>query len=353
MYYEQIDEINRDIDRTGQAIITLGCSFTQGQGAVDDTLYEEYEWHYEKLGVPLKIKVKPDDYGPLLSKYPEITLTPDRNLNFTFMEYRNAFGSVLAKKYFEGSYACINLGMRGNGNRSQVKELYFHPELHWDRLKKIVVIYCPSGLERFDFVNDGWNSHHHWSCMWPHYHSQSGPRRILWEGYNKALWTEKFEIIEQIGHVQELMTWCKAHNASLIVTPAFDRRYNRDYFKKELFVTHERNMTGVLHNSIPILHEVVDNPEPGFFHQRHVHRELTALLDMFPWQNVFLPDGVYPTFADLAMGQEFPDWQERHFFTYNGEFSPQKWITSCAHPSAKAHDLFARKLFEHIVANNL
>lgn len=336
MYYEQVEKINRDIDRTGKAIVSLGCSFVQGQGAVNDELYRDYEWYFEKVGVPLSIKASREQKAQIASRYSNVKLS-GHGLDFTMMEYDNAFCNVLASKYFQGSYAAINLGIRGCGNRATIKELHFHPEINWHKIHEIVVIYCPSGLERFDFANDGWGGHHHWTCMWPHYRDvEQGPRRLLFEGYNKRVYSEKFEVIEQIGHVQELLTWCKLKNARLIVTSAFDRRYTREHFQKVLNYRISRKFSG----------EILDQVSSSF-KDDELAAEHQRLLELFPWGNIFLPDNKF-TFVDLAMAQEFPDWEHRHFFGYNGTGTPEKWVTSCAHPSAKAHDVFAKTLFEYI-----
>lgn len=337
MYQQQIKKINDDIDRTGRAIISLGCSFVQGQGAVNDEMYTNYNWIFEKLGVPLKLSLSKSEENELMKQYPSVSRSPNGKLDFTFMEYDNSFVSVLCNKYFNGDYAAINLGMRGNGNRGTIKDLYFYPELHWQNLKEIIVLYVPSGLERFDFINDGFHDHHHWKCMWPHYKDvEKGPRQTLWKGYHENLHSDKFEVLEQIGHVQELVTWCKLHNAKLVITPGFDRRYNKEHFKTSLLKTYERKMSGEIRDTGIISHDI------DYY---------LRFLDLFPWNNMFNPDET-PTFVDLAMKQEHPnDWQYQHFFEYLGEGSPNRWITSCAHPSAKAHDLFAKVLYEYLEKN--
>lgn len=58
MYRKQIKEINEGIKRNKKAIISIGCSFVQGQGAVDDNLYVDYKWKFEELGVPITIDEK-------------------------------------------------------------------------------------------------------------------------------------------------------------------------------------------------------------------------------------------------------------------------------------------------------
>lgn len=88
---------------------------------------------------------------------------------------------------------------------------------------------------------------------------------------------------------------------------------------------------------------------PGDPNSEFLKSELNALIEMFPWDCVFLPDGK-PTFADLCLSNEYPDtWRDSHFFTYNGTGSPNHWITSCAHPGAKGHDAFAKELHDHII----
>jgi hypothetical protein len=335
MYKSQIEKINKDIKRTGRAIISLGCSFVQGQGAVNDELYTDYEWKYERLGVPLSLDhLSDDELDKILKKYPSVTKsTFTGKLDFTFMEYKNAFVNVLATKYFEGSYASINLGIRGCGNRGSIKDLYFYPEILWNEIKEYIILYVPSGLERFDFVNDGWNDHAHWKCMWPHYKDlEEGPRKTLWKGYSDHLWSHKFEIIEQISHVQELLLWCNNKNVRLIITPGFDNRYNKLYFEEKLNENIGRTMEG----------DIVEK------NNRFDKTEAKKLLNLFPWENMFEPDG-YPTFIDLVMAQEFPKtWNKENFFNYLGKGTPNGWVTSCAHPSAKGHDLFAKKIFEYI-----
>ncbi len=332
MHRHQINQINQDIARTGRAIIGLGCSFVQGQGAVDDELYEKYKWKFIELGKLLEIDINEKQKREILKKYPSVILDKTNNLDFTFMEYDNSFVNVLAKKYFNDSYAAINLGMRGCGNRGAIKELYFYPEIDWHEIKEIIVIYCPSGPERFDFINDQWNDHGHWVAMWPHYTGLvEGPRKILWEGYSKALYSEKFEVLEQLGHVQELVNWCNLKNAKLIITPGFDRRYDKDYFQNSLKLKIQRTTDG-----------------EKFQHMLGYNTKMIeSLIEMFPWKNVFKPKG-YDTFIDLVLSREHEEVDNYHFFTYLGKGSPDKWITACAHPSAKAHDLFAHELYNHI-----
>lgn len=333
MYKRQVVEINQDLKRTKKAVIALGCSFTQGQGAVDDELYDCYNWKYTKEGEPLLPDVSKKERIAILNNYPDVTKSFSGDLDFTFLEYKNSYVNVLCKKYLHGEYTPINLGMRGCGNRGTIKELYLHPEILWNYAEEIIVIFSPSGLERFDFINDTCIDHHRWIAMWPHYESmeKDTARRSLWEGYSKCIWSEKNEIIEQICHVQELMSWCKNKNAKLIITPAFDRKYNKEYFRHMLSQEITRDNT---------VHEL-----KASFLNKHPD---CNLVNLYPWDNFFYPDG-HRTFADLALANDHGvDDKTDYYNQFLGKRSPHGWITPCAHPGQKAHDLFAKLLADHI-----
>lgn len=333
MYKRMISAVNEDLKKTKKAIVAIGCSFVQGQGAINDELYESYEWNFIKQGEPIEIILTRKEKKQILKKYPSVFEEYDK-LNFTFMEYDNAFVNVLCKKYLNKTYTPINFGLRGCGNRGSIKELYFN-NIQWDLAEEIIVVYMPSGLERFDFINDTNVEHFRWICMWPHFENaeKNSNKRLLWEGYNKSLYSEKFEVLEQIAHVQELLTWVNYKNAKLIITPGFDRRYDRNYFKLVLEKTIHRDVDKNIKKSFNIF-------------------EKTSLdidfLDLFPWDNFFKPQG-HSTFADLAIAQE-PSIKDKldYYGQFLGNRSPNGWMTSCAHPGQKSHDLFAKLLSIYI-----
>jgi len=338
MFSSQIPIINEQIKKNNKVIISIGCSFVQAQGAIDDDLFDSHEWEYLGMGHPLKIKIDKRTEFDLVNRYPELKYHQDFGLDFSLMELKNSFVSVLCNKYFQGAYTPINLGQKGCGNRASIKELYFWPQIDWGNVHEIIVVYVPSGLERFDFVNDLWPDHFHWKAMWPNeVENPTNGREHLWNGYNRSLYSEKFAIIEQISHIQELLTWCKSKNARLIVTPGFDRRYDREFFEAELSKTITRDING----------KVQENKFLGMF-SNNESKEHLYLADLWPWDSMFKPNGA-KTFADMAMDQE-PNLPDRNdfFFQFLGNRSPNGWMTACAHPGAKAHDLFAKLLFEKL-----
>jgi len=330
-----VPEINKSLKKNKKAIISLGCSFVEGQGAINDEMYSDYRWDFIKLGIPLQLNADEKIKKEILERYPIVGKGPDGKLDFTFMELENSFVNVLCKKYFQESYTPINLGMRGKGNRATIKELSMNPDINWDFMEEAIVIYCPSSPERFDFVNDQYMDHGgKWECIWPHYENAEGVKKILWEGYGKLLWSDKFGIIEQISHMQELKLWCQAHNAKLIVVPAFDQRYSKKYFNKMLRSRSKRTNERVFE-------ELITNNSID---------ESVKLIDLWPWDCMFMPVN-QPTFIDAVLTKEFPDPQElkmHHFWEFLGTGSKNLWITSCAHPAAKGHDFFASLLYDHI-----
>ena len=351
MYKKHISDINETIKKTGKVIIGLGCSFVQGDGAVNDELYTSYK-SLPKFGSVTEWDLTEQEKKEILARYPNVTADEAGNLRFLQMVHDNAFLNVLCKQYFSGEYAPINFGIRGSGNRAAIKELYFYPDILWDEIKEIIVVYCPSGLERFDFIDDehaNINDHARWTTMWPNdtFPGVDG-KSVLWTGYKKSLWSPKFDVLEQITHVQELLLWCKYKNAKLIITPAFHQGYTKENFKGSIMQYVERSDT----------RELIKVHDPSWFSKFsdfvdvNAHEKDTDILvNMWPWEKMFAPGG-FPTFADMTMAQEFPDaWKNEYFFKYINIGSPNVWLTPCGHPSAKAHNLFASYLHKHITQN--
>ena len=160
MYNYQVKEINEDLKKTKKAVIALGCSFTQGQGAINDEIFDNYKWETQDLGKPLRAVLSKKEKKQILKKYSTVLLDSEdsTSLDFVKMEYENAFVSVLCKKYFNGSYTPINLGLKGCGNRGTIKELYLNNEIDWHNAKeKIVKDFAKAwnkvmNLDRFDLA---------------------------------------------------------------------------------------------------------------------------------------------------------------------------------------------------------
>lgn len=337
MRKESITEINKDILRTKRAIIGLGCSFVEGGGAIDENIYKNYQWHLDMSKYPAFIwSLSEIDKKRLYKDFPDLRPTIGEQPNWIKHNINRSFTNVLAKKYFNGDYAAINLGRSGNGNRATIKDLYFYPDILWNEIKEKIVIFCPSGAERFDFIRDSSvsiNDHPRWITMWPTEIPNQPFMSNLYAAYKAMIYSEKFEMIELLANVQELILWCKYHNAKLIITSAFSTKYTIENMINAIGTKIDRDNDGQLIQNSTTIENFDDT---------------NLLVNMWPWTNMFYPDGEL-TFIDLAIKQEFPDNAERpHFYSFLGTGSPAGWVTPCAHPSAKAHDLFAQHLYNYI-----
>lgn len=291
MYSWQYKEAN--ITEDSKIIIGLGDSFTQGQGACDLPIWEQYNW----------------DLKAMQGKH-ERDILP--------YEYEGAWLNQLCKKYMQG-WTPINLGLRGCGNRATVKELHLHPELGLEKAKEKIVILAITGLERFDFVNKAFYDHHHFFAMWPSPWSDGVTNKKLWEAYYEEIFDERFACIELLLNVAEVATWCKAHNAKFILCSAFDNRLNKEFFTEHL--------------------ENLQNPYTA---------TLTKLID---WSNIFRPEG-FANFTDMLVHYEDrDDLKGGGFYMWAQEFkkgTPKGFFTPCMHPSYKGHNLIAKAMYNYI-----
>lgn len=341
--YHQWNIVKKSLEKTKRAVISLGCSFAGGEGAYDQEVLEGLEWSQEGTGKPIQPKINDEEEAKLLQRYPELELDDDSKINFSSIEvarinftrmfYKNSFVNVLAEKYFKGTYTGINFGSPGRGNRASIKNLQIWP-YDWKKLENIIVVYCPSAMERFDMAKDDWNGYSAFTTLYPYPLEGKTPKANMWNGYSEGIYSEKNAVLEQILHLMELKQWCKVNNAKLIITPAFDKGYNKTYFEKTLLTKKVRNLEYQL-----VKEEPEDRP--------NIIEHLSHLIDQWNWSDMFYPDGAN-TFMDLCVKQEGITPEHYEYWQYLGKGSPKKWITHCCHPSAKAHDLFANLLHRKI-----
>jgi hypothetical protein len=349
MHYLDIEQINKDLSVTKKAIVGLGCSFVEGQGAVDQYLIENYKWAIKEAGVPMQPIVTDSEKNMILSRYNGLVSFTNDQWNWRLLERKNSFINILCEKYLEKKYTPINFGLRGKGNRASIKSLYFWPQINWDVIEELIIIYVPSGQERFDLIDDQFNNDSQFHCMWPNWKEQnSGSKRSLWKGYGEAVYSDKSAALEQISNIIELKNYCKLKNANLIITPAFDQHYNRSSMLGFLqkIVIRDVNQNILFTNDDP--HKFRSNLKKHDYPVDYFEN-LEKIVDEWPWDKMFYPESCR-TFVDLCLKQENLDGRDDPgFWDYIGSGTPDKWITVCCHPSAKAHDLFAMRLHEHII----
>lgn len=336
MNFHKIDEINRNLKITKKAIISLGCSFVEGQGAIDQDIYERYTWSFVDYKGCMVPNINDKEIDKLIEEN-SILSVKNGEIDWNLMEHKNAFVNVLCNQYFKGKYTPINLGFRGQGNRAAIKNLYFHPDIDWNLIEEMVVIYVPSGPERFDFINDEFVKNFFFT-IWPFNKQKKGPKKSLSEGYAHAIYSEKFAILEQISNVIELENWCKINGAKLIITPGFDRSYVKETFYYKLNNVIKRDKE----RKVEYFSEEISN-KLGLYPKKSNY--VDKITNMWPWNKMFYPQGA-KTFIDLCLLQE--KIVNNDYSAFYGVGTPEKWLTVCGHPSAKSHDLFARELHNHL-----
>lgn len=356
MIYELIPEVNKQIEKNKKVIITIGDSFTEGHGSIAQKLWDNYYVEGESVSAG-DWAFTPEQKKEILEEFPDIldNTVQTKRLHFYVHEHNNSYGSILCNKYLQGDYTHINLGRRGNGNRSSIKDLYFCPDILWDKIEEIIVIYCPSASERYDFFNDACisyvNQQNTWVSVWPGgyrneppYDKNSTPYDIISYGINRSLYSYKSCVLEQIAHVQELLLWCKYKKVKkLIITPAFAT----GIYQKEQFEHHLRTQVIRDAHSRELISETL--PNKNDYIDQFTRKQIDRWVNYWPWDNMFRPSGK-ETFMELVQSQESsPLVKNTWFYRFMGKGTPDKWITPCAHPSVKGHDLFAQYLYNHLI----
>lgn len=337
MRHEIKSRIKKDLLSTKKAVIAIGDSFTEGQGAVDQSLYKKYKFKYSALGIPMELDEPKSVKDAIVRRYSSVSYSDDGSIDFYFMENQNSYVNVLCRDYLRKKYTPVNLGVRGSGNRASIKSLHFHNDLDWDKLDNIIVIYCPTESSRFDFASDAtFDGHSLFTTIWPHYTNMSRRdlNKLLWEGYAKLIYSAKSAIVEEIINLIDLQNWCKLYNATLIITPAFSTEYSKSAIESILSKDVIRDDRGVYDKE----QLSAENDENA--------KMFMNLITSIDFDAYFRPDNC-KTFIDLCLKQE--GLCGENFYNYFGPGTPDHWITKCGHPSAKAHRLFAEKLYEHII----
>lgn len=293
------------IDENSKILIGIGDSFTQGAGACDPELWEKYNWNLDEMN-------------------------KDDNIDILTSNYENSWVNQICKNHLT-DFIPVNLGALGKGNRAAVKELYLHPELNLEVAKEKIVVFMLTGMERFDFVYHDYAEHSHFTTMWPNI-GEKTPDKELWEAYAERIWCDRFGIIELLLNVAEASTWCKAHNAKLIVTSAFSTEINEKTFFEKI-------------RGEDIFNTLYRYPE-----------HIQSLVNKINWDEFLRPNGFNCVTDFLLSLEERTDlinektsWPYYEFGYSFDKFTPKGYITKCAHPSYLGHKEIAKVIYEHIL----
>lgn len=289
MNCQNIEEINQSIAITKKVVVAIGDSFTAG----------------EELG-------------------PNGSTDPNK-----------AFVKILCDKYLNQEYTPINFGQPGAGNFAAVMRLFLH-NVHWHLCEKIVVVFCPSAMHRFDVIADdrafevGNEFKTLWGMMVPHLESTVSPWRDMHIGYGDTIMSQPFEVINAILHFNVLNMWCNEHNAELIIFPAFyANMYSPEVFKNLLKKNVVRDK---------LSQKMISDNFDGNFNKEY-------FINSVPWHK-FVKIQNNNCFFDLCHKQESGYDTKKHIGHYAsaGVISPDGWFMHRGHPSEKGHDLLAKEL---------
>lgn len=282
-----------DLKRTQKVIIGLGCSFVQGAELGDK--------------IPEKIE--------------------------------KSFLNVLCQEYFNRTYTPINFGQEAAGNYAAIAKLFLH-KIPWQDLEEIIVLFLPSGMQRFDIIRDDNTSLNiEFKTLWPNYSAPRVKQDEAWhqfnDGYYTTTYSRKFEVLNAILNFQILNSWVAANRAKLFVFPAFSREYSREYFLENIKMDIQRDGKTFLMHS-------------GYAHN---HLNYQFLVDSVPWDDFLTVDGS-KTFFDLCWKQDKNYNPSRSMYEVMDFqlMANNDWIMPRGHPSAQGHKLLAEKLFEILVS---
>ena len=204
------EPILKSITSDSKLLIGVGCSFTSGQGSYSARTQAQYDWN-------IRIDMQSDE--------------------FIVEGYKNCWLNQICEKYMP-EWTPVNLGQAGAGNRQAVKELYTFDADSKNKIedaKEIIVVFMLTGMERWSVVKKGysWMCQDHWMTAWPTDDiERDHPLNNFWKAYKKEVYGEDQIYFETFLHIKEAQMWCKANNAKLILTPAFDGGYMNEIFEK-------------------------------------------------------------------------------------------------------------------------
>jgi hypothetical protein len=299
------------IDKNSKILIGLGDSFTQGEGACSVDLWEKYDWDLDKMS----------DKNEMA----------DRNIRLEINQsnLKNSWVHKICENYLT-DYIPINLGMTGRGNRGAVKELYLHPDLNIENAKEKIVVFMLTGMERYDFIHKNFIEHVHYLTVWPNGVSNTF-EQPLWDAYGDFAYSEKSAAIELLLTIAELKTWCKLHNATLVLTSAFRPEYSAKFFWD--LVTGDQNDKML-----------------------ETYKYIRGLVEIIDWSEFLRPEGfncMTDYLCHLEGRDDLIDGKTSYAYYNFGysleKLSPKGYITKCAHPSYLGHEAIAETIYKQII----
>lgn len=248
-----------------KAIIGLGCSWTQGEGAYPEEIWKQYSG--------------------------KVNLRMGSDTHLREYEEENSWVNVITRDYLT-EYTPVNLGVRGIGNRAAVKELYFaNSKINWKTSSGTIILLL-SGFERLDFFTDRIDAHYKYNTAWPHDHD---PPKPLWEAYKNELYNEKMICMEALTSILEAQTFTERYNFNLLIGNAYNPFHVPSYIKQNLGETYANlvNWDNYIHTEndinfvqkLVVLDDFIPNNVAGYW----------GFYTHMKWPGKYLTNCIHPT----------------------------------------------------------
>jgi len=359
-----VTTINEALEETPRAVVSIGCSFTEGEAAYDQETIDflrpmggnysnfDYNCKGHDLKELLDFATEFDLHFQMMDQGRVSQWNKSQNnisVNSRPLEIKNAFVNKFSEK-LDNRYVPINAGHAGNGNMAAVNRLFTYP-INWDKCEEIIVLWCYSDEHRFDIAKDTNIDHSELGfdhdTMWPKNDAYDPAIEKFHQGADwhnaqyyltQTAWSDAFAHMNFITCGSKLATWCKAYNANLLTFAAFhpvDKQVMENEFcMNKIFRDTNRHR---------------EEREFSPFSIEYIQQNYKAL-NRFPWESVCEPGGK-SSFFQYAFSQEEmydPDIDMyKLIHHYNG--TPNDWIFPCGHPSGKGHDLLADYLIQESI----
>jgi hypothetical protein len=153
----------------------------------------------------------------------------------------------------------------------------------------------------------------------------------LWDAYGDFAYSEKSAAIELLLTIAELKTWCKLHNATLVLTSAFRPEYGAKFFWDLVTVDQNDKML-------------------------ETYKYIRGLVEIIDWSEFLRPEGfncMTDYLCHLEGRDDLIDGKTSYAYYNFGysleKLSPKGYITKCAHPSYLGHEAIAETIYKQII----
>ncbi len=361
MRSRKIQIINEALHKTRKAVISIGCSFTEGEAAYDQEIldvlrpmggsYSNFDYNCKGHDIQelMDFAQQFDLHFQIMDEGRVSQWNKSENnisVNSRPLEINNAFVNKFCE-HLDAGYVPINAGHAGNGNMAAVNRLFTYP-IDWDICDEIIVLWCYSDEHRFDISKDTNIDHsemgHDHDTMWPKHEAYDPDIEKFHQGADwhnaqyyltQTAWSDAFAHMNFVTCGSKVDTWCKAYGAKLLTFAAFHpvdkQTMENEFCMNKIFRDSNRHR---------------EDREFSPFSIEYIQHNYKAL-SRFPWDSMCEPGGKTSFFQYVYSQEEtYNPNLDMYKLIHDHGGTPNDWIFPCGHPSAKGHDLLAKWLIK-------